>query len=690
MEIKNYFAQDAQGNIMPSANCYLYLPGTTTLATGLVDGNGIPISNPFLASGMGQITFGAPNGVYDLRVALGARDWTIKVQCADIVQAMDVMDSILGSHSENPTTRNNGQPLEPGDETWNSTDKQPYWWNGTAWVALNSSAQQLEERLGETTSASEGAGKIGNSIIVVSNVADMLALTNLAINKRIRTQGYEAPGDGGGNEYLVVASGTGTADGGSYINLTGFQAKGLFPGRKVFTKQFSAKGNNSQPSQELPIRAALATILTDSTSAAWGADVTVSLGAFKVSGGIAVAGDRKLTGTGGPNATKLIAAPDIPEGTAVISTPGAFSVIENISVHIPADVYDPATDTGKPVDGIVADNPSSFGNVYNGVRVNGGRIGFHAKLGLENKLNDSFIVGSKIGYQSDAWDSECNFTILQDCKQYCLYANGHGIESVSSHFVRAPILVKIVANGSPVHLIKPFLDTPYDIGIDFTDSRAGQIVGAYGLKIGNNANSNAVLFKLGQNSSNNFFNGGSNINTGENFAGVFQFDSTSINNKICGWHTNSKTVAFSNHSTMWKQTCWSNTGDAARYNNIPRKNRGVATNVAATATASIVLTLDYTYPALTFNTLLFYGKWVSRNSDSRGAFGDVSLPVQFGDTGCAPVMTKTSGHANNNWGVTAVSLSGNQLTVTVQNNGTATGSISIEIERSLDATGATF
>lgn len=165
MEIKNYFAQDAQGNIMPSANCYLYLPGTTTLATGLVDGNGAPISNPFLASGMGQITFGAPNGVYDLRVALGARDWTIKVQCADIVQAMDVMDSILGSHAENPTTRNNGQPLEPGDETWNSSDKQPHWWNGTAWVALNSSAQQLEERLA-SPSGTTHVGKDGETLEV--------------------------------------------------------------------------------------------------------------------------------------------------------------------------------------------------------------------------------------------------------------------------------------------------------------------------------------------------------------------------------------------------------------------------------------------------------------------------------------------------------------------------------------------
>lgn len=160
MEIKNYFAQDAQGNIMPSANCYLYLPGTTTLATGLVDGNGTPISNPFLASSVGQVEFGAPNGVYDLRVALGARDWTIKVQCADIVQAMDVMDSILGPHAANPSTRNNGQPLDLGDETWNSTDKQPYWWDGSSWLALNSSAQQLEESLASNTLVTDGAAKI--------------------------------------------------------------------------------------------------------------------------------------------------------------------------------------------------------------------------------------------------------------------------------------------------------------------------------------------------------------------------------------------------------------------------------------------------------------------------------------------------------------------------------------------------
>lgn len=220
MEIKNYFAQDAQGNIMPSANCYLYLPGTTTLATGLVDGNGIPISNPFHASGMGQITFGAPNGVYDLRVALGARDWTIKVQCADIVQAMDVMDSILGSHAENPTTRNNGQPLEPGDETWNSTDKQPYWWNGTAWVALNSSAQHLEESLADPVSPENGAAKVARSVVALASILSILtAKRDSSLFYLVR--GYIAgTSKGGGRFYWDASRSKSQHDGRSVISPT--------------------------------------------------------------------------------------------------------------------------------------------------------------------------------------------------------------------------------------------------------------------------------------------------------------------------------------------------------------------------------------------------------------------------------------------------------------------------------------
>lgn len=156
MEIMSFFAQDAQGNIMPSAECYLYAPGTTNLVSGLVDINGMPISNPFQASNIGQVQFGAPNGVYDLRIKKGVRDTTIRIQCADIVQAMGVVDSILGSHPSNPSTRNDGTPLQQGDDVWNSTDKIPYWWTGSSWSSMDNSVRLLEQSL---------AGDAGASIV---------------------------------------------------------------------------------------------------------------------------------------------------------------------------------------------------------------------------------------------------------------------------------------------------------------------------------------------------------------------------------------------------------------------------------------------------------------------------------------------------------------------------------------------
>lgn len=153
MEIKNYFAQDAQGNIMPSANCYLYLQGTTTLATGLVDGNGTPISNPFLASNIGQVTFGAPNGVYDLRIAQGARDTTIEIQCADLLQALNETASFLGARSTAPTTRIDGTPLQLADRYLNTADQLEYLYKSAGWVVNNLDGQLI--------ATSQGASLIG-------------------------------------------------------------------------------------------------------------------------------------------------------------------------------------------------------------------------------------------------------------------------------------------------------------------------------------------------------------------------------------------------------------------------------------------------------------------------------------------------------------------------------------------------
>jgi len=73
-------------------------------------------------------------------------------------------------------------------------------------------------------------------------VAAMVADSGLKVGDKARTLGYLSENDGGGNTYSIVAAATGTADGGTFINLTGItgQAKGLFPGDIANIKQYGA------------------------------------------------------------------------------------------------------------------------------------------------------------------------------------------------------------------------------------------------------------------------------------------------------------------------------------------------------------------------------------------------------------------------------------------------------------------
>lgn len=80
-------------------------------------------------------------------------------------------------------------------------------------------------------------------VATFNNVADMVASGGLGVGRKVRTLGYYTPGDGGGNDYEIVAGGTGVDDGGSFIDLAnGLQAKGLFPGG-VDIRQFGARGD---------------------------------------------------------------------------------------------------------------------------------------------------------------------------------------------------------------------------------------------------------------------------------------------------------------------------------------------------------------------------------------------------------------------------------------------------------------
>lgn len=86
MELKNYFSQDEHGDILPDATCYLYLRGTESLAVGLQSATGLAIANPFAANDVGRVEFAAPNGLYDLRVVKGGRDYRLPVQCLDVLE----------------------------------------------------------------------------------------------------------------------------------------------------------------------------------------------------------------------------------------------------------------------------------------------------------------------------------------------------------------------------------------------------------------------------------------------------------------------------------------------------------------------------------------------------------------------------------------------------------------------------
>jgi hypothetical protein len=86
--------------------------------------------------------------------------------------------------------------------------------------------------------------RVRNDVSITFNNVDAMKAANfLKVGDKVRTLGYYDAGDGGGNDYLIVASATGTDDGGSFINLTGIvgQAKGLFVGSVIEPAMFGVR-----------------------------------------------------------------------------------------------------------------------------------------------------------------------------------------------------------------------------------------------------------------------------------------------------------------------------------------------------------------------------------------------------------------------------------------------------------------
>lgn len=94
MELKTYFAQDKNGNLIPSAVVSIFLTGTTTLATGLKSVTGENLTNPFNADSNGKIQFYAPDGLYDMQVSLGSTSGVkVTFQCLDVEQQLSDANS---------------------------------------------------------------------------------------------------------------------------------------------------------------------------------------------------------------------------------------------------------------------------------------------------------------------------------------------------------------------------------------------------------------------------------------------------------------------------------------------------------------------------------------------------------------------------------------------------------------------
>lgn len=119
-------------------------------------------------------------------------------------------------------------------------------------------------------------------------VADMIADTSLVVGQIVETIGYygdwvaTATKPKGGNRYEIVAVGTSTNDGGSFITLSnGLQAKGLFVAGFVDACQFGAKGDgvtdNRQSIQKFADFISLSKKQTQVSPGTYGIAGTVSL-----------------------------------------------------------------------------------------------------------------------------------------------------------------------------------------------------------------------------------------------------------------------------------------------------------------------------------------------------------------------------------------------------------------------------
>lgn len=94
-----------------------------------------------------------------------------------------------------------------------------------------------------TTTPRSLADWTSKETLTYSSIAEAKADTKLSIDQSVRTLGYYSVGDGGGGEYIVVASATGTDDGGAYHNTDNNTQLKLLHNGTINMYQYGAVGD---------------------------------------------------------------------------------------------------------------------------------------------------------------------------------------------------------------------------------------------------------------------------------------------------------------------------------------------------------------------------------------------------------------------------------------------------------------
>ena len=131
------------------------------------------------------------NGYPDQPTIAGRIKTRVDPLVATLEAAAQAVGRFAGVSPTAPTTRQDGTPLQPGDEWQNSANSLRYNWSGTDWIVLNASVQQLTQ----TLSGPEGSREVGHG---TGTVQDALAAAASQLALLGTTAGAGAIGKVGG------------------------------------------------------------------------------------------------------------------------------------------------------------------------------------------------------------------------------------------------------------------------------------------------------------------------------------------------------------------------------------------------------------------------------------------------------------------------------------------------------------